>query len=241
MTPDSGRLLVLTHSELDSPGAIADWAAARGYTLDVRRADVAAALPDPRGYAALIVLGSVESVRDDAVGWIRPERDVVRTAVDHEIPVLGVCFGGQLLAQTLGGEIFACEPPEAGWQMIESDEPWTVPSGPWLVWHDERFTVPPGARAIARSPACVQAFVQGPHMGVQFHPEITAALLNSWVDDAAGRGTLKPGERGALLAEMDETGAAPSLGIAAHLFSAFTRRAGLPTHSGLDPSVNNPR
>ncbi|MGE5292441.1 MAG: type 1 glutamine amidotransferase [Micromonosporaceae bacterium] len=228
MTPDERPLLVLTHSELDSPGAIADWAAARGYTLDVVRADAAAALPDPRCYAALIVLGSVESVRDDAVGWVRPERDVVRTAVDHDVPVLGVCFGGQLLAQTLGGEILACEPPEVGWQAIESDEPWTVPAGPWLVWHDERFTVPPGAREIARSQACPQAFVQGPHMGVQFHPEITTALLNSWVSDAVGRGTLRPGDRSALLADVEETGAAPSRDIATHLLSAFIRRAGLP-------------
>jgi GMP synthase (glutamine-hydrolysing) len=228
MTQESRPLLVLTHSELDSPGAISGWAGACGYTLDVRRADVAGALPDPRDYAALIVLGSVESVRDDAVAWIPPEREVVRTAVAGGPPVLGICFGGQLLAQVLGGEISACEPPEVGWRAIESDEPRMVPPGPWLVWHEERFTVPPGAREIARSEACPQAFVHGPHMGLQFHPEITAELLAAWVSEAAGRGTLRPGDRGALLAKMDRGRTAPSQDIAGQLFSAFIRHAGLP-------------
>jgi GMP synthase (glutamine-hydrolysing) len=229
--PPTRPLLVLTHSELDSPGAISGWAATCGYPLDVRRADAMGALPDPRDYVALIVLGSAESVRDDAVAWIPPERAAVRAAVAGGVPVLGICFGGQLLAQVLGAEISACAPPEVGWQAIESDQPSMVPSGPWLVWHEERFTVPAGAREIARSKACPQAFVHGPHMGLQFHPEITAELLAAWVSDAAGRGTLRPGDRGALLAKMDGRGA-QSHGIASRLFSAFARRAGLPAARG---------
>jgi GMP synthase (glutamine-hydrolysing) len=224
--PPPRPLLVLTHSELDSPGAISAWAAACGYTLDVRRADAGGALPDPREYAALMVLGSAESVRDDAVAWIGPERTALRAAVAGGVPVLGICFGGQLLAQALGAEISACEPPEVGWQAIESDQPWLIPSGPWLVWHEERFTVPAGAREIARSKACPQAFVHGPHVGLQFHPEITAGLLAAWVSDAAGCGKLRPGDRGALLAKMNGR-TALSQRIASQLFSAFAQHAGL--------------
>jgi GMP synthase (glutamine-hydrolysing) len=219
------RLLVLTHSALDGPGLLEPWAAACGYQLDLRRADAEAPLPDPRDYAALIVLGSVESARNDAIGWIRRERLIAEAAIDHDMPVLGICFGGQLLAQALGGQISACDPPEVGWQVIESTDQATVPSGPWMVWHNEQFTVPAGGQEIARNGACHQAFVHGPHMGLQFHPEVTAELLGSWVSEADGRGALADSERRALLLDGLPDAASPEQSW--HLFTAFASRAGL--------------
>jgi GMP synthase-like glutamine amidotransferase len=221
------RLLVLTHSALDGPGLLEPWATAGGYRLDLRRADADASLPDPRDYAALIVLGSVESVRNDAIGWVRRERRIAEAAIDHDVPVLGICFGGQLLAQALGGQISACDPPEVGWRVIESTDPATVPSGPWMVWHTEQFTVPAGGQEIARTGACPQAFVHGPHMGLQFHPEVTAELLRSWVSEADGRGALADSERRALLAGRDGVPDAGWPRQSAHLFTAFASRAGL--------------
>jgi GMP synthase (glutamine-hydrolysing) len=235
------RLLVLTHSALDGPGLLEPWATAGGYRLDLRRADADASLPDPRDYAALIVLGSVESVRNDAVGWVRRERRIAETAVEADVPVLGICFGGQLLAQALGGEISACDPPEVGWQVIESTEPEMVPSGPWMVWHEERFTVPAGGQEIARTSACPQAFVHGPHMGLQFHPEVTPGLLRSWVSEADGRGALADSERRALLAGRDGGPDTGWLRPSAHLFTAFARRAGLiPVAPVAPPGPRNP-
>lgn len=226
MTPAADRILVLTHSALDGPGMLEAWASTSGYELDLRRADAEPALPGPREYAAVIVLGSVESVRNDAIWWIVRERRVVAGALGHDVPVLGICFGGQLLAQELGGRISACRPPEIGWQVIESDDPALVPPGPWLLWHEERFSVPEGGREIARTPGCPQAFVCGPHMGLQFHPEATAGLVRSWVSEAHGRGALTDAERLALLAgEAGPPAASP--GNSVHLFTTFARRAGL--------------
>jgi GMP synthase (glutamine-hydrolysing) len=221
------RLLVLTHSALDGPGLLGPWSTAGGYRLDLRRADAESTLPDPRDYAALIVLGSVESVRNNAIEWIRRERRIAEAAIDHDVPVLGICFGGQLLAQALGGQISACDPPEVGWRVIESTDPATVPSGPWMVWHTEQFTVPADGQEIARTGACPQAFVHGPHMGLQFHPEVTAKLLRSWVSEADGRGALADSERRALLAGRDGIPDIASPQRSGHLFTAFASRAGL--------------
>jgi GMP synthase-like glutamine amidotransferase len=73
-----------------------------------------------------------------------------------------------------------------GWREVETDDAAVVPSGPWFMWHSDTFTLPPGARELARTPVGPQAFALGPHLCVQFHPEITPAILAAWVehDDA---------------------------------------------------------
>jgi GMP synthase-like glutamine amidotransferase len=128
--------------------------------------------------------------------------------------------------------VSACEPPEVGWHVIESDDPAAVPPGPWLLWHEEKFTVPPGGREIARTSGCPHAFTHGPHMGVQFHPEVTEELLLSWVSEAHGRGSLADAERRALLADGAIVPPAAAPEHSAHLFGAFASLAGLRTADG---------
>jgi GMP synthase-like glutamine amidotransferase len=94
--------------------------------------------------------------------------------------VLGLCFGGEALSAVLGGLVELAPRPELGWREIETDDPATVPPGPWLEWHYERFTTPPGATEIARTKDAVQAFRYGPHLGVQFHPESTVEIVGRW-------------------------------------------------------------
>ena len=77
----------------------------------------------------------------------------------------------------LGGSVEVLDEPELGWHTIETDAPELVAAGPWLQWHFEAFTTPPGAEELARSPACAQAFRLGPHLAVQFHPESTAEIV----------------------------------------------------------------
>jgi GMP synthase-like glutamine amidotransferase len=94
--------------------------------------------------------------------------------------VLGLCFGGQALATVLGGEVKVMSEPELGWHRLETDASELVAEGPWLQWHYESFTTPPGADELARSATGPQAFRAGPHLGVQFHPESTAAIVAQW-------------------------------------------------------------
>lgn len=137
--------------------------------------------PEPAGYDVIVALGARWSAYDDRLPWIRAEMDLVRRALAGGTGVLGVCFGAQLVARALGGAVTRAPEPELGWHDIASAEPGLVPEGPWFQWHFDRLTVPPGARELARSPRAVQAFRLGRAVGVQFHPELDADLLELWI------------------------------------------------------------
>ena len=109
------------------------------------------------------------------------ESRLVRDAADAGVALLGICFGGQLLAQAFGGSVTRSTVPEIGWYEVETDKPDVVPGGPWFQWHFDRWTLPPGATEIARTANSSQAFVLGRALALQFHPEIDNALLDLWL------------------------------------------------------------
>ena len=151
-------------------------AAAQDPTFDVT-------FPDPRGYDAVVPLGARWSVNDADRGldWIASEAAMVRDAHAAGVPLLGVCFGGQLLAHALGGSVSRSPSPEIGWYDLDSSRTDLVPTGPWFQWHFDRFRVPDDAREIARNRNASQAFVLGRTMGIQFHPELDEELLELWL------------------------------------------------------------
>ncbi|MFG1932019.1 type 1 glutamine amidotransferase [Mycobacterium sp. NPDC048908] len=141
--------------------------------------------PDAGGYEVIVPLGARWPVYDDALRrtWVGAETRLIRDAADAGIAVLGVCFGGQLLAQAFGGSVARSNTPEIGWNDVESDNADLVPGGPWFQWHFDRWTLPPGATEIARTANASQAFVLGRCLALQFHPEIDLELLDEWLAD----------------------------------------------------------
>lgn len=142
--------------------------------------------PDPLDYDAIVPLGARWAVYDERVPWIADECAMVHRALDAGVGVLGICFGGQLLAHALGGAVARSPEPEIGWCEVHTDNPALVPPGPWFQWHFDRMTTPPGAVEVARNASATQAFVQGRALGMQFHPEVDAALVEQWIDDDHG-------------------------------------------------------
>jgi GMP synthase-like glutamine amidotransferase len=214
------KALVLQHGSVPPapPGLLADWAAARSIPLDIHRADHGEPLPELNGQAFVASLGSPHNP-ESPVPEVQAELEFIDRAVDHGIPVLGLCFGGQVLAKVLGGEIERAPRPELGWHTISSSEPDVIPEGPWLQWHFDCFTLPPGAIELARSEVAVQAFAHGPHLGVQFHPESTIEIVRSWA--WADRGRVSDGEA---LLERGRHHAEPAARAAFDLFDAFWER-----------------
>jgi len=172
--------LILQHGELGPPGVLGEWLDARGIPYEVRRVWEDGPAADPREHAFVASLGSQHSPLQDDPPWIPQELDTLREAVAADVPVLGLCFGGQALSVVLGGEMRLAEPPEVGWMPVASHDDGELPAGPWLHFHWEAFTLPPGGEELGRTPAGVAAFRRGRHLGTQFHPEATPEIVDEW-------------------------------------------------------------
>jgi len=139
--------------------------------------------PDPQEFDLIVVYGSRWSVYDDDVAhWVVPELELLRRADGAGVPVLGLCFGGQMLSAAHGGLVAAADRPEIGWHRVQSHVP-DIEPGPWLQWHFDIFTVPEGAEELAVSPSGPQAFRLRRNLGLQFHPEADRAVIEAWFAD----------------------------------------------------------
>ena len=178
-------------------GRLGDWLRDAGLTLDVVAAPD---FPDAvDGYAGLVVMGGPMGATDDLdVPWLPRLRALLRAAVTAEVPVLGVCLGGQLLAAAHGGRVVRDpDGPEIGPQLVAkrsaaATDPLfrALPITPDVIqWHfDTITTLPPGAVHLASSPVCEnQAFRLGRvAWGLQFHIETTPAVVQAWADQDVG-------------------------------------------------------
>ena len=146
--------------------------------------DVTATFPSASDYDAVVFFGAVWSVYDTAtIPWISDEIAYARSLISLGVPTLGICFGGQMLATALGGRVEKAPIPEIGWLSVATSEPALIDGGPWLQWHFDRFAVPPGVPVVARTALANQAFAHGRTLGLQFHPEVTDAVLEAWLSE----------------------------------------------------------
>jgi len=183
---------MIQHDHICTPGFVGERFTERGYDLvlhqvvsedDFQSPNVKTQFPDPTDFDVIISMGAPWSVYDHEIigSWVLPELAMLRGAhVDH-VPVFGICFGGQLLAAAHGGSVSRSAAPELGWVEIESDDESVVPAGEWFQWHYDRWELPEGATELARNANSSQAFILGQNLAVQFHPEMSSAILASWI------------------------------------------------------------
>ena len=144
--------------------------------------------------SGVVVLGGEMGCHDASeFPWLSDEVDLIREAHEQQIPVLGICLGGQLVAHALGGRVLAGGCHEIGWFEAEMlmEDPLLGPPGvaEQFLWHSDAFEPPPGAEALAsgripgRAPL---AFRCGTSYGLQFHPEVTPELVAGWVATGGG-------------------------------------------------------
>jgi GMP synthase-like glutamine amidotransferase len=185
------RVLLISHEPEAAPALIGRILRERGYEIDthVVLADPSApdtAFPDPGAYHAVIAFGSFANAYDaGARVWVEPEIALIREMVEEEIPYLGVCFGGQLLAESLGGHVERApvDEQEIGLVTFDADEALPVPAGPWFTWHEDRVVLPVDVDidVLAHNGKAPQLFRFGRAVGTQFHPEADTGVVGSWV------------------------------------------------------------
>lgn len=188
------RALVVTHSPTEGVGNVGTWLEAAGVELEVVEPWDGDAVPaDPTAYDALLVMGGPQQAYDDgSAPWLRATKDLLRAAVSQSVPTLGICLGGQLLAEATGGRVEkGAEGIEAGARLVaKRDAAWEdelfaeVPFTPTVVqWHEDAIVdLPPGAVHLASSPRYAhQAFRVGQRAwGLQFHIETPPEMVRHW-------------------------------------------------------------
>ncbi|MBH3339290.1 type 1 glutamine amidotransferase [Pseudomonas mendocina] len=188
-------VLILTHIDYCPPAHLAQVLQARGCSFDVLRVD----LGELHGYdlqrpKAVAVMGGPMSV-NDPLPWIADEVAALQRLIARDIPIIGHCLGGQLLARALGVSVRRMPYTEAGFQLMQRRS--ESAGSPWLAhlpesfsifqWHGDTFAMPKGAQPLLSSRWCDhQAFAWGDKvLALQGHPEMTEALIQRWLDDWA--------------------------------------------------------
>lgn len=190
--PKPNTMLTIVQSDPDVPaGTIADCLSSNHVPYRIIRVFSGETLPWPAASSAVIVLGGSMGVHDVArFPFLSAVKSYIGSVVARTIPLLGICLGGQLLADVLGARVHMGRFGEKGMQSIRlldgspADPLFLgVPEQfPTFQWHDDSFELPEGATLLASSAVCAnQAFRYGPvTYGLQFHPEVTGEIVASW-------------------------------------------------------------
>ncbi len=141
-------------------------------------------LPEVDEVSFLIIMGGPMNIyEEEKYPWLIKEKKFIRNVIDHNIPVLGICLGAQLISDVLGGTVTRLSYPEYGWvsvsrttQVTESLPFSSIIPNDLIVfqWHQDTFSIPPGAIHLFKSDTCPhQGFIyNNSTIGLQFHPEL---------------------------------------------------------------------
>jgi GMP synthase (glutamine-hydrolysing) len=202
-------ILAIQNDETDAPHLVGQWLEELGFEIQVLRAYAGDSVPTsvPSHIAALLPLGGhMNATEDHLHPWLAPERELLKDAINRDIPIFAICLGTQLLAVAGGGRVERAEVGEVGIYEIRRNEVadsifnLSAPA-PVAQWHEDQVTVlPEGATLLASSELCQnQIYRIGSNTyGVQFHPEIDLEVVKWWEAEAdnafkdSGKQTIQP-------------------------------------------------
>lgn len=210
MTYADKRLLILQHLPHEGAGSILDWAVERGHeTATMLVPSNKEPFPLPDSFDVLLILGGIMAVyEEEYYAWMKAEKAFIKSAVEANKTVIGICLGSQLLAEALGAKVYPHTEKEIGFFPVYKTEAGrgeeaiaVVPNEWWVFhWHGDTFDLPQGAMHLFRSSACAnQAFRKGKCWGFQFHPEINEDLLDGMItfepDELTGKNFVQTADK----------------------------------------------
>ncbi len=182
-------LLIVSHVACSRPGYLCDYLDQRSVGYQRFSIESDEPLPSANELSGVVLLGAPVSV-NSGQDWIEQEIALVQDCTEREIPVFGICFGGQLISKAFGGEVYTAPSLQIGWHPISITEQARklfngnpIPeSFNAFEWHEETFTLPSGAIPLFND-GCVgnQGFLHRGCLAVQFHPEVTEEIVAEWV------------------------------------------------------------
>ena len=187
------RVLSITHGPSVPGGVFDEVVEAAGHELERWSVPLGGAPPPASSYDAVMVFGgSMHPDEDHRFGWLEREEEFLKEALVDKVPILGVCLGAQMLARAAGAWVGPASAPEIGWFDVELTQEGRA--DPVLgalssrtnafQWHRYTFGIPERGVELARSDVCTQAFGLGGHAwGIQFHAEVTLAMVKAWTSD----------------------------------------------------------
>jgi GMP synthase-like glutamine amidotransferase len=190
---------VFRFSDTEGPGHFATFLDAQRLPWKLVKLDEGEPVPrSSEEFAGLAFMGGPMSANDE-LPWTQPVLALMRDAVAREVPVIGHCLGGQMLARALGGQVKKNPVKEIGWNPVQIvDSPaareWfgqNLREFDTFQWHGDTFSIPPNGERILTGPHCEnQAYVVADrHLGLQCHVEMTPEMIESWL--GSGKGELE--------------------------------------------------
>ena len=184
------RVLSVTHGPTVLGGAFDEVVEDAGHELELWAVPLGGA-PQPAGsYDAVMVFGgSMHPDQDAHFPWLEREARFLGDVLREDVPAIGVCLGAQLLARAGGAWVAPAREPEIGWFEVELTPQGSAdpvlgslpPKTRAFQWHHYTFGIPDRGTELARSAICTQAFRLGNAWGIQFHAEVTQAMIEAWV------------------------------------------------------------
>ncbi|KKG09998.1 type 1 glutamine amidotransferase [Methanosarcina sp. 2.H.A.1B.4] len=196
------KIHCLQHLKNETLGNIGTWAALKGHSLTKTMLYEKPVFPEPEEFDMLLIMGGTMSVyQEKEFPWLRPEKEFVKKVIDTGKPVLGSCFGAQMIAEVLGGKVTRNRFKEIGWHRVKALAEENLNNGRGIsselpaglfpeftafMWHGDTFEIPPGAVRLFESEACPnQGFIyKGNIIGLQFHPEADRWWIRNIIDDS---------------------------------------------------------
>jgi GMP synthase-like glutamine amidotransferase len=187
------QIHILQHVPFEDPGIIIDWANENNHTLSYTLLfeENPAYLPASQIDMLIIMGGPMGVYEEDVLSWMKKEKEFIKSIIEADKIVIGICLGAQLLAEALGAKVYPHHTKEIGFFPVlktvtaQKNNLFNhLPEG-WKVfhWHGDTFDLPAGAALMFKTDVCKnQAYIKGKCVGMQFHPEVNEQLLRNMVE-----------------------------------------------------------